>query len=463
MARRRCAPQSAPGSATLQRGRTQRAAALRHAHLGAGRKPELRPQRARQAHRGRPAHRAWPAATRRGAPARRCSRSARRPRAPGRAARAPGAGDARRGVRWTGGSRRRRRPALRRAPASALSWSKPGRPSRLPSTRSTFQAGRVSPSGLDHAVEALHPALGIDEGAGGFGERRDRQQHVGVVDRGIEERRQRHDQARAFERGARGRGVGTRRAPARRSAAAAPSSAATASGRRAGPTARAARAPIARRRCWRPRRSSRRWRRSARRSSAPAPAACSPADAARRRCRAARPCVRPTAVGRRWLSPRRGLRRLRARSRPCPAPPPRPRRPAPATQALGAAVIRCATGIAQSSCTACRLITLPPRRAAWRMRGANSGWSLRRNEPITNTRSSDDSAAIGMPSQRARPSGARLPKSLWRRRWSMFSLPRPRTSLASRCSSSSVLCGEPSAPMLGAPYSALMRFRPSAT
>ena len=40
------------------------------------------------------------------------------------------------------------RRAPRRAPASTVSNSKPGRPSRLPSTRSTFQAGRASPSGL---------------------------------------------------------------------------------------------------------------------------------------------------------------------------------------------------------------------------------------------------------------------------------------------------------------------------
>ena len=58
------------------------------------------------------------------------------------------------------------------------SKAKPGRPSRLPSTRSTFQAGRVSPSGLTTRVEALHAAFGVDEGARRFGERRDRQQHV---------------------------------------------------------------------------------------------------------------------------------------------------------------------------------------------------------------------------------------------------------------------------------------------
>ena len=42
----------------------------------------------------------------------------------------------------------------------------------------------------------------------------------------------------------------------------------------------------------------------------------------------------------------------------------------------------------------------------------------------------------------------------------MFSLPRPRTSLASRCSSSTVLVGEASAPMLCAPCSTVIWVRP---
>jgi hypothetical protein len=60
-----------------------------------------------------------------------------------------------------------------------------------------------------------------------------------------------------------------------------------------------------------------------------------------------------------------------------------------------------ATGIAQSSCTACRLSSVAPLRTAWRMRSANSGWSLRRKDPTTSTRSSSPSALIGMPSQGA--------------------------------------------------------------
>ena len=77
---------------------------------------------------------------------------------------------------------RPRRPAPRRAPLRRFPASKPARPSRLPSTRSTFQAGRASPSGLTTPWKLCSAAFGIDEGAGGFGERRDRQQHVGDVE-----------------------------------------------------------------------------------------------------------------------------------------------------------------------------------------------------------------------------------------------------------------------------------------
>jgi hypothetical protein len=133
------------------------------------------------------------------------------------------------------------------------------------------------------------------------------------------------------------------------------------------------------------------------------------------------------------------------------------------TQPLGGALILCDSGIAQSSCAACRLDTCAPWRTAWRMRAANSGWSLRRNEPITNTRCSLDSDAIEVPSQCALPGAGRWLASACRSRVSMFRLPRPRTSLASRCSSSTVACGAPTAPMPSGPNSAITRFRPSAT
>ena len=60
---------------------------------------------------------------------------------------------------------------------------------------------------LDHAVEALDAALAVDEGAGGLGERRDRQQRVGVL-RAVAERGQRDDEFRLLQRGARGDRVG---------------------------------------------------------------------------------------------------------------------------------------------------------------------------------------------------------------------------------------------------------------
>ena len=94
---------------------------------------------------------------------------------------------------------------------SMVSKSKPGLPSRLPSTRSTFQPGRVSPSGFTVACEALHPAFGVDEAARGLGEGRDRQQHVGVVEVGLPGAQADHE-------------VGVLRAPARAARASAQSS-----------------------------------------------------------------------------------------------------------------------------------------------------------------------------------------------------------------------------------------------
>ena len=82
--------------------------------------------------------------------------------------------------------------------SSALPSSNPGNPSRLPSTRRTFQAGRVSPSGLHHAHEALQTPFGADEGAGGLGERGDRQQHMRVVERAVLERRHARRRTRRF-------------------------------------------------------------------------------------------------------------------------------------------------------------------------------------------------------------------------------------------------------------------------
>ena len=88
---------------------------------------------------------------------------------------------------------------------------------------------------------------------------------------------------------------------------------------------------------------------------------------------------------------------------------------------------------------------------------------MRSDEPTTKARSSADSDAIEVPSHKALPSPARSAGSTTRRRVSMFSLPRPRTSCASRCSSSTVLCSEPSAAMDAPPFSVLICFRPLAT
>jgi hypothetical protein len=56
--------------------------------------------------------------------------------------------------------------------------------------------------GLDHTVEALHAAFGIDEGAGGFGEGSNGQHHVGVFQgRGVLESGHEDHQAGLFEGG----------------------------------------------------------------------------------------------------------------------------------------------------------------------------------------------------------------------------------------------------------------------
>ena len=245
---------------------------------------------------------------------------------------------------------------------------------------------------LDDAVEALHPAFGIDEGARGFGERRDRQHHVGDVrGRGLE-RGQRDDHVGRGERGARGGRVGgvERRLDVEQQHRLEP---ARPPEHLAGvePTApAAARRRAARRRCWPLRRGSRRWRRSVRRAS------CASASSA-----AGLRVLRGGVAEQHRLALARQQRRRRSPVRRSVASPgsgaATPLACATAaqtsasacTQPLGATVMRPATGISQSSSTRVHARTpLPPLRAAWRMRCANSGWSLRRNEPTTSTRCS---------------------------------------------------------------------------
>ena len=130
------------------------------------------------------------------------------------------------------------------------------------------------------------------------------------------------------------------------------------------------------------------------------------------------------------------------------------------TQVLASDSRALAIGIAQSSATKPIAFTAQPLRAACRIRCANRGWSLRRLDPTTNTRCNSDKDAIEVPRYRT-PSDAG--NSALRKRQSTFSLPRPRMKALARDSSSSVLCGLSKAPMLWAPCSDLICFRPLAT
>ena len=342
--------------------------------------------------------------------------------------------------------------------------SKPGRPSRLPSTRSTFQAGRVSPSGLTTPWKlctrpsaltkvpevSVNGAIGSSTSANvevGL-ERGQRDDHLGLRQRRRPRRRRRPS-----------------RAPARCSAAAAPSAPprqhlagvqAAVAGQRAdelradgvGGFGQVADA----------------WRRSARRSSWPAPAARRPADAARRRCRAGWPCAR--------RQQRRGDRLARRRSAlPCGR-----RRDALGRADRGGDVgqrLQPSRSARRRCCVrhrhqpvvvarACRLVHLARRlRAAWRRRCANSGWSLRRNEPMTSARCSCDSEAIEVPSQRDALDGCRSRRGAGGGRCSRCRGRAP--AWPAGAAPRRVLCGLTSAPMLCAPCSALICFRPLAT
>ena len=225
-----CAPCRLPASASSTRGEISTCSPWRTRTAIAAPSGRARPT-ARSA--GWPparAHRPSAAAIRRGAPARRPRRSARRRCAPGRPC-APADADGSAAPRLSSRAARPDGIAERLGAhlLGAVSCSKPGRPSRLPSTRSTFQAGRVSPSGLTtpgklcsrpSALTKL-PAVSVN---GAIGSSTSAFSTSGVL-----ERRQRDDQAAALQRRARGRRRRRRRARARRSAAAAPSSAATAS------------------------------------------------------------------------------------------------------------------------------------------------------------------------------------------------------------------------------------------
>ena len=67
----------------------------------------------------------------------------------------------------------------------------------------------------------------------------------------------------------------------------------------------------------------------------------------------------------------------------------------------GGTIFLLAIGISQSSSTECSIWICARRFAAWRSLCAMSGLSLRRNEPMTSTRSSFWISVIGMPSHGA--------------------------------------------------------------
>ena len=299
-------------------------------------------------------------------------------------------------------------PSASARTSSDVSNPKPPRPSRLPSTRSTFHAGRVSPSGLTTPWKLCTrpsaltkvPEVSVN-GAIGSSTSATSSSAIGMNEVSAT------TISALRERGARGGDRRRRRARARRSAA----GSAFSGGRRRA-SAPAFRPP------------SRGMRVDELRADGvaavakpaegragllgdpvrQAPSSGRPAGAARRRCRAARPCARRSAARRRspWLR-RRALARRRRGDRPSPRRPRRRCRPAPRASALGAAAMLGPIGISQSSRTACTLMHLGALAcAAWRRRCANSGWSLRRNEPTTSTRCS-----VGERSDRACRASAR--------------------------------------------------------
>ncbi len=310
-------------------------------------------------------------------------------------------------------ARCRRCPRQRRAHLLGAVELEPGSPSRLPSTRSTFQAGRASPSGCTRGVEALRAAFGVDEGAGGFGERRDRQHHVGAY---------RARDARKGDIATTNSALDAERARG---------SARSSSARRRGRTQRLLahaprrqRAPIGRRR-----RHSR--RRVGRFAEEPDRAPVSSASA----CAAA--CI---ARGLRML-----LREVAEEHRGVLAAPSTARRwnaaiaPGAASRRATPPILREATR--HQPVVVDRVQQVRPARRAWPpgAGGARSAdASLRRNEPMTSTRSSAPSSAIVMPSH---GTPARLPsaeKSLWRRRKSAAVPSLPSEDRALRASE----CGE---------------------
>ena len=117
----------------------------------------------------------------------------------------------------------------------------------------------------------------------------------------------------------------------------------------------------------------------------------------------------------------------------------------------------CATGSSQSSSTACSdetcgALLAPPGAAAARSADGPCAGSCRR-PARDRARRDRRSACRATECPRPAPSPR---KSDWRRRKSMLSLPSPRVSCAASASSSSVACGDTSAPSAAAPCFATM-------
>ena len=203
------------------------------------------------------------------------------------------------------------------------------------------------------------------------------------------------------------------------------------------------------------------------RSIAPAPAASRPAGAARRRCPAGRPCARRRAAGsRRWPARRRsappasgaGTPLALATARGHVGQRLRPRRWARRVDCVRQrhqpVVVRPHAG--RCTCAPCA----PPGAGAARTADGPCAGS----EPTTSTRSQRSTAPRSACPASATPCSRVAAKSAWRRRWSMLSLPRPRTSLRQQVQFfHRAVRAEPARRCVAAPCSALICFRPLAT
>ena len=333
------------------------------------------------------------------------------------------------------GGRRQRRARRRRS----MSNVEPGQPEQRCRARAAPSSRARLAERLHDAVERLHAALAVDERAGGLGERRDRQQHVGVL-RAVPERRQHDDELGLLERGARRDRIGAVELGLGAAARGRPCADRRASPARSARPAAAARRRRSRRRCSRPRSRQPSVRAGdARPAPAPARSSCDASGCCSAKLPSRIALRSPRRAGsRRSPAPRRRLdagQRRRAPACPRPAPPRRRSRPARAAAATARRRTSARRGISESSSTECSIETCAPFFAAWRSRCASSGWSLRRKLPTTSTRSSASSSAIGMPSQ-GTPAPCPSPrKSVCRRRKSMLSRAERRARAARRAPS----------------------------